>query len=62
MKVEQDAGEVVDWSDGAEGHGSILRPQQVGPKHNGQVGIGHLIDFALSRYLKIHDNKKTQTL
>lgn len=56
VQVEQDAGEVVDWSDGTESHGGVLSPQQVGAEHHGQVCVGHLVHLAFSRHL----NRKKQ--
>lgn len=52
LLVQQAPGEVVDWSDGAEGHGVVPPPQQVGSEHHGQVAVGHLVDFAAGRYLQ----------
>lgn len=51
MQVEQDAGEVVDWSDGAQGHGGVLSPKQIGAEHHGQVCVGHLVHLAFGRNL-----------
>lgn len=52
LLVQQAPGEVVDGSDGAEGHGVVPPPQQVGPKHHGQVAVGHLVHFAAGRHLE----------
>lgn len=47
VQVEQNAGEVVDRSDGAESHGCVLPPQQIRPEHHSQVCVGHLVHLAL---------------
>lgn len=52
LLVQQVPGEVVDRSDGAEGHGIVPPPQQVGPEHHGQVAVGHLVHFATGRHLE----------
>lgn len=47
LLVQQGSGEVVDWSDGAEGHGVVSTPEQVGTKHHGQVTVGHFVYLAV---------------
>lgn len=32
--VQEDSGEVVDGSDGAQGHGGVSTPEQVGAEHH----------------------------
>ena len=60
MQVEQGTGEVVDWANRAERHGSVLAPQQVGAEHHSQVCVGHLVYLVLSRHLKQNSNRYTQ--
>lgn len=52
LLVQQAPGEIVDGSNGAEGHGVVPPPQQVGSKHHGQVAVGHLVYFAAGRHLE----------
>lgn len=52
MVVQQGSCEVVDGSDGTKCHGSILAPQQIGPKHHGQVSIVHLVHLTPCRHLQ----------
>lgn len=52
LLVQQAPGEVVDWSDGTERHGVVSPPEQVGAEHHRQVAVGHLIHFAVGRYLE----------
>lgn len=52
LLVQQRHGEVVDGADGAERHGVVTPPQQVGPEHHRQVAGGHLVHLAVVRYLK----------
>lgn len=54
LLVQQASGEVVDWPDGAEGHGVVSSPEQVGTKHHSQVTVGHLIHFAVGCHLDTH--------
>lgn len=52
MLIQQGPGEVVDWPNGAQRHGVVLSPQQVGAKHHSQVAVGHLVGFTVVRHLK----------
>lgn len=51
MLIQQGPGEVVDWPNGAQRHGVVLSPQQVGAKHHSQVAVGHLVGFTVVRHL-----------
>lgn len=51
LLIQQGSGEVVDWPDGAQRHGVVLAPQQVGAKHHGQVAVGHLVHLTVGWYL-----------
>lgn len=51
LLVQQGPGEVVDRTNGAQCHGVVLTPQQVGSKHHSQVAVGHLVDFTVGCHL-----------
>lgn len=60
LLIQQGPGEVVDWPDGAEGHGVVPPPQEVGTEHHGQVTVGHLVHLAVGRHL--HTHTQTQSI
>lgn len=49
---DEDLGEDVDWCQRRQRDGAVTRPNQVDPKHTGQVGRAHLVDDALPRHLQ----------
>lgn len=57
MLVQEGPSEVVDWPNGTERHGIVSPPKQVRTKHHSQVTVGHLIHFAVSRYLTTQTRK-----
>lgn len=54
LLVQQGSREVIDWSNGAERHGVVTPPEQIGTKDHSQVTVGHLIHLTVGRYLNTH--------
>lgn len=51
LMVQEELGKGVDGINGLESDGSILGPQQVRAKDDGQVSVGHLVLVTLGRNL-----------
>lgn len=47
LLVQQGSREVIDWSNGAERHGVVPPPEQIGTKDHSQVTVGHLIHLTV---------------
>lgn len=47
LLVQQGSREVIDWSNGAERHGVVPPPQQIGTEDHSQVTVGHLIHLTV---------------
>ena len=54
--VNEELDEGVDVADVGQGELLVPRPGQVGPKHHGQVGGGHLVHVApvIDQHQKLH--------